>query len=881
MKQKIKKTFSFLLAVLMLTSVMLIVIPVSAEIAETITLVPNEDNYVNGMRIRFETSGTDSYAKIEDGKLVLKMKQGDLLWFPDLTIKDTTTSIVYEMIANAGGIIPYVVTGIQPNDAGGENQAYMYAQGFGNYGKWVCARMNWNATGSVIRYDAITDTWYTANGPEGSTSFTTNAILEKGELLTTTTTFTMGANAIRPVTSFQEGNVAEPYVHVYPDKDNVNPNGAFGICARLNDMEVSLDKVSALNMQETNSYIEDFETINSYSGPIVNMRSTGTTVEFDSSIAFIKFLFVPHESVTADTKFVVRKNGNIYEELTIDSFVANAEGVCEYSTHFTEIGYADILTVCLEKNGVVLAKSSYEIDYGAQYEEFVTNPPPVKDTDLIYEKYAEDFSESITLVPGENIVNGKKWTYIKNSTNGSAVIKDGRLYFTGSNNDMILFEDLNVDQTSYGFSYDLTYLQTPADDIWDEWDCWFGSLHYLTDADADGNRSAYITSVTPNDVYMIQGAFGSDGVLVQDDDHSGHITFPNVPGSSATQPGDQYYWNGRLGNGVPTSVRSFFGVSDYSYGGLGMAAYSATGSHQVSANMPGGSSGVPSMERRTGTLGFVCSESEVSVIVDNLSVKIKGKNIVVDGEVVQVASDGKIDVAALESGGQKLIYATVDGEAKYAGDVITANRLTEIFTTQVLIKTNKLTADGQTGLKWTTTISKADYEKLLADANIEKVEVGTVVVPTANAKAGVDKANTAKAADIAGTATANGNYYVFDGVLPVAKDARDTSYSAVGYIQVTMKDGTVVVVYADYVARNHAYALSDLVESFTDDDSNIATNNGSSSATDTSATTDDTTDGGQKKLFGCGSTIIGMSGFVMVALIGCACMVVSKKTNHI
>lgn len=564
MKHNFKNFFAFLLATLMLSSMALTVIPVSAEVTETITLVPNEDNFVNGVRIRFETSGTDSYAKIENGKLVLKMKQGDLLWFPDLTIKDTTTSIVYEMIADKDDIIPYVVTGIQPDDAGEAEQSYMYAQGFGAWGKWVCARMKWWHGAAVIKYDAYGDTWYTTDGPEGSTSLPGSAILKTGDVLTTTTTFTMGANAIRPVTSFQESGVAEPYVHIYPDKDNVNPNGAFGICARLNDMMLSLDKVTALNLEETDSYVEDFETIDSYSGPIVNMRAAGTTVEFDETIGFIEFLFVSHKSVSADTKFVVRKNGEVYEEKTLDSFTPDADGVCKYTTYFTEIAYTDMLTICLEKDGEVLSNSSYEIDYGAQYEKFVTNPPPVMSADLIYEKYGEDFSESITLVPGENIVNGKKWTYIKNSTDGSAIIKDGRLYFTGSNYDMILFEDLDLNQTSYSFSYDLTYLQTPADDIWDEWDCWFGGLHYLTDADADGNRHGYISSVTPNDVYMIQGTFDADGVFTQDDDRSGHVTFQNIP-QSPTQSGEQYYWGGRVGNGVPTSVRSFVGVDGYSY----------------------------------------------------------------------------------------------------------------------------------------------------------------------------------------------------------------------------------------------------------------------------------------------------------------------------
>ena len=71
MNQKFKKFFTFLLATIMLGSLVLTAIPVGAdEPVETIVFAPNEDNFVNGMRIRFETSGTDSYAKIENGKFL-------------------------------------------------------------------------------------------------------------------------------------------------------------------------------------------------------------------------------------------------------------------------------------------------------------------------------------------------------------------------------------------------------------------------------------------------------------------------------------------------------------------------------------------------------------------------------------------------------------------------------------------------------------------------------------------------------------------------------------------------------------------------------------------------------------------------------------------
>ena len=248
---------------------------------------------------------------------------------------------------------------------------------------------------------------------------------------------------------------------------------------------------------------------------------------------------------------------------------------------------------------------------------------------------------------------------------------------------------------------------------------------------------------------------------------------------------------------------------------------------------------------------------------------------------MKIGDDGKVDISSLtdQENEMKLVYANVDGTLKYAGDVITANRFTQITTQQIKLATNKLTAVGQTGLKWTSQISKADYEKLTSDANISKVEVGTVVVPTANAKDGITIANATK--NIAGTATLNGDNYVFEGVLDIAKDARDTSFSAVGYVKVTMTDGKEVVVYSDYIARQHAYALSDLVDEFIDDEP--ADDNGNDTTAPDNTTTDapdatDATDGATEKKKGCGSSITGM-GIVLVVMMTAAGLVVSKKTK--
>ena len=835
-KHTFKKLMSCVLVALMLTGAFAVAIPASAEESEAIYLVPNEDNYVNGVNIRFETISTNSTAMIKDGKLVLRMAQGDMLWFPDLTIKDETTQIKFNMTIDKDDVIPYVATGIQPSDVA---DCYFYCQGFGNWGKWVCARANWATTSSeyIIKYDAKGDYWYKNDwnyDEHGITTLPGSAICKTGDTLATTTTFTMGDVALRPVTSFKEGNVEEPYIHSYDSKEDVNILGSFGIVARSSTLDITLEDVVATNINGNGgNYTEDFENINSFDAKLINMRQAGTLVEFDAGIGFITFNFMTHKDVTADTEFVVKKNGQEIERRALSTFEA-VEGVYTYDTYFMTVEYSDLLTVYLEKDGQVLPESTYNVDYGAQYQNFVENPPAVDSGMLINKLYEEKFDTAITLQPGENDVNGVTWTYVKNSEDGSAVIKDGRLYFTGSQNDMIIIEDVNVDRTAYTFQYDLTYLGTPEDDIWTDWTSWFGSLHNLSAADAAGNRFGYIASVTPNDVYMMQGTFGANGVFTRED-KTDHVYFQNIP-ATPTQPGELYYWNGRVGNAVPTNIKTYGGVDGYDHGGLGMSAYGVTGEHRVSANMPG----EMTADQRVGKLGFVCSESKVTVIVDNVSVMTAGKNITVDGEELAVPADGQVSLENLEVSGKKIVYATVDGVAKYVGDIFFATRLTEIFTTQVALSTNKVVADGQTGLKYVTVIDKADYEKLTNDTNIAKVEVGTAVVATSGAKDGVSLENATS--NIAGTVTLDGGKYVFEGVLPVDKAARDTSYSGVGYIKVTMVDGKEVVIYSDYFARLHAYALSDLVEEFDDDTETGGENNENNGNNENNETPGDSTD---------------------------------------
>ena len=644
----------------------------------------------------------------------------------------------------------------------------------------------------------------------------------------------------------------------------------------INSFEI---KNAVVNGEKKDFSLSSSLTYENTVGVVIPLRLTKTDLEFDGEYGFIDLDLYVDSTVSSDTEFVVKKNGEVIDRKAIGT-ITLVDGVFEYFTYFTGIQATDVLTVCLEKENVELEKSSYNVEYGKSYNKYVTNPDPISSAKITSVIYSEDFSTPIVLQPGENIVNGHKWIYIKNSTDGSAVIKDGKLYFTGSNYDMILFEDIDVDNKPYKMSYNVTYINTPSDDDWSAWDCWFGGIFHLSDtADADGNKSAFITSITPNDVYMLDGKFDANGAFTQTDANSDHVTFenkPSTPEHNSVKGYNCYYWNERAGSGIPVKVDTFLGASNKDSGGVGMDGTTAQGTHVVSANLPGS---VPTADRKSGAIGFVCSESQVSVIVTNLSVSVESKNITVDGEQVKVPKTGEVDVALFKKADKQFVYAAVDGTLKYAGDLITANRLTQITTTQVAISTGKVAAVGQTGLKWTSQISKEDYEKLTSDSNISKVEVGTAVVLTDNAKNGVTIANATK--NIAGTATLSGDNYVFEGVLDIDKDARDTSYSAVGYIKVTMTDGKEIVLYADYAERKNASALSDLVEFPADEP---ASDNGSDATTAPESTntdsSDEATDGATEEKKGCGGSVLGVGAMLIVIVSLGACALIPKKSKE-
>lgn len=883
-KQNFKKILSILLVTVMLSSMVIMSIPASADSTTPLiseTLAGNTVNDIAGVDVRMDypSGHPDSYVKLNsDGTIEVKGSRGDLFWLPNIEVSSNsviTSSVTMDACPNTTASGAGVAFGINPTngwDSEGDLAVFLGTRSPSGGSRVFLATAEYaTSTKSADFKDVLNKYVFTNQNTNFGETWTPGH--------TVNTVISQSGNTVSVSFKDENGDYITDIESVSYTNENYPISGAVGFMIHytggsdyhtftINEFKITNAKVDGQDVAEfdLSDYVKNYME-EKLETPLMMLDSG---IEFDGGYVFADYEFIVNEDYVSTAQVVISKNDTEISRKSVSELVA-VEGKYSYTAYFEYgDGYqeTDVLTFKLENNGAALGEAT-TIELGAKYHTYVNKPFTVTSSDeLKYAIYVEDFSEDIVLVPGVNIVNGHKWTYIKNSTFGSAEIKNGRLYFVGGDNDMLLFDDIMLDKTSYKFTYDITYLETPQDDVWDNFDSWVGGMfHLANEADGDGNRNAIIAAVNPDDIYMMQGKVNANGVFTADEDLSSETSFLT----------SGKYWNGRLGNGAPATIYNYFAIDGGDNGGLYVSGYNGS-SHQAAVTLPG--DGPLANDVRVGRVGFVSSTSRVSVVIDNIEIMTLGKKISVDGEEMQISGNGMVDIESLQGDETKLIYANVDGTPKYIGDIITANRLTQITTTQIALNTGKIAAVGQTGLKWTTQISKADYEKLTSDANIEKVEVGTVVVPTANAKNGVAVENATK--NIAGTATLSGDNYVFEGVLDIDKDARDTSYSAVGYVKVTMKDGKVVYAYADYIARLHAFALSDLVEEFIDDEPVEGGDETASGDTNTDATDamEGSTDTAGEEKKGCGSSIAGL-GVVICATVAAACVpMIKKKENN-
>ena len=114
MKHNFKKILSVLLTACMLLGTMAAMFTMTASAAdEYVEITPNTDFTYNDITYRFDVrdGNTNSYARImADGSIEFKYAYGDILWFPEVKMTDTSalhaevTSIAHDSDSSGMGI---------------------------------------------------------------------------------------------------------------------------------------------------------------------------------------------------------------------------------------------------------------------------------------------------------------------------------------------------------------------------------------------------------------------------------------------------------------------------------------------------------------------------------------------------------------------------------------------------------------------------------------------------------------------------------------------------------------------------------------------------------------------------------------------------------
>ncbi len=181
---------------------------------------------------------------------------------------------------------------------------------------------------------------------------------------------------------------------------------------------------------------------------------------------------------------------------------------------------------------------------------------------------------------------------------------------------------------------------------------------------------------------------------------------------------------------------------------------------------------------------------------------------------------GDNDLAGFENG---FLYATVDG-------TLTSDRICNVLADGKVITTMgaemktlngasiRLASAATSGLRWETAISLADYNALIADSNadVTNVEIGTIIIHTEDMGAtltlddvtsGAARKVVAKGFFDEATDAANPTFSA--SVVNILEKNLAKSFSAVGYITVTLSNGDTVTLYSDVIVTRSVAEVAD------------------------------------------------------------------------
>ncbi|MBQ9784543.1 MAG: SGNH/GDSL hydrolase family protein [Clostridia bacterium] len=192
-----------------------------------------------------------------------------------------------------------------------------------------------------------------------------------------------------------------------------------------------------------------------------------------------------------------------------------------------------------------------------------------------------------------------------------------------------------------------------------------------------------------------------------------------------------------------------------------------------------------------------------------------------DADAAVGESAGPMPSVTLEGAERQLLYATVtleDGTSYTTADADAAAGSADAkYVTLATARAAEARLCTPLGLRYVTALSAADYASLAADAEIGEIRVGTLIVPfeTAVRAGGVTHEALAGEAyaDVPATpdawyAESDGTLYFAGSLVEIKEQNRNLPLVGVGYLSVTLNDGTAYTVYGADLSELSATTLA-------------------------------------------------------------------------
>jgi len=385
-KSKFQKLIAFIIATVMLVSLVTVAIPIGAAEATGYTeITPNTDFVHNGITYRFDVreGNTDSYARInDDGSIEFKYAYGDILWFPDVKMTDTSalhaelTSIAHDSDSSGmGNTFMGVVYGATEKDDG-------------SFEKGVAGilRTAGRARVTEISRENLT---YKSGGDHGSGGGT--KIYNPGS-----DNFRDHANyacvksinndwAFNKTISFDvkrvENNVTfamssadgEFFSHTY-GTDSYAYAGAVGFTSvwanNAGYKTFRFDKLTLTNCTVNGEAKDSYTVLEKQARPMELLKNT---VIFEDGYAFVDLGFTVAADYVEASELVIKMNDTEIKRMALSALTPDDEGAYSDSIYFEYADNSqttDVLTFYLEKDGSAVNLTSYTVGIGELYDSY-------------------------------------------------------------------------------------------------------------------------------------------------------------------------------------------------------------------------------------------------------------------------------------------------------------------------------------------------------------------------------------------------------------------------------------------------------------------------------------------------------------------------------